>query len=259
LRFKKKIVLVTGAGSGIGRTVATLFAKEGAEVIGVDIIAKGGSETIKMIKDAGGHGMFLQCDTTKDEDVRTMVDKVMENFKGIDILHNNVGGWDTTLHDTVHEDAVEKWDRFMNLNLKSTYLVSHYVIPHMIQRRGGVIVNTITTNAYMTTPNMAGYSAAKAGTMELTKAMALDYGQYGIRVNGIAPGETQTPMWLRTFEGSPRAEEEKSLLKKRIPLGRFAQPEDIAKAVLFLASDDAAYVTGAILVVDGGLTAGYYA
>jgi NAD(P)-dependent dehydrogenase (short-subunit alcohol dehydrogenase family) len=145
-----------------------------------------------------------------------------------------------------------------DLNLKSIYVVSREVIPQMIKQGGGAIVNTITINAFLTQPGTAAYSAAKAGAYQLTRAMALDYAKHNIRVNGIAPGEIHTPLWLSTYDNLPNSKEVKQSVLNRIPLGRFGEPEDAAFPALWLASDEARYVTGQIITVDGGISAGVY-
>jgi NAD(P)-dependent dehydrogenase (short-subunit alcohol dehydrogenase family) len=253
-----KIILVTGAGSGIGRASSIGMAQEDAKVIVVDMNSEGGDETVNIIKNQGGDAIFIQTDVTKSSDVTSMVEDSLKKFGSIDVLYNNVGGWRIDSNDSVTENSEEEWDHLINLNLKSVYLVSRQVIPHMIERGGGSIINTITTNAYMTYPKVDGYSAAKAGVMELTKAMALTYAKNNIRVNGVVPGETLTPQWKRTYYSLPNKDEAIENMRKMIPLGRFAEPEDIAEMVIWLASDKSRYATGAIFVVDGGLTAGFY-
>ena len=160
--------------------------------------------------------------------------------------------------DTVTQDSEAEWDGLIGLNLKSTFLVSKEVIPHMIRNGGGSIINTITTDAYMTYVGCEAYAAAKGGVRELTRAMCLDYAKYNIRVNGLAPGETRTPQWEASVEAARNPEEAREAYRRRIPMGRLAEPEDIALGALFLASEDARYVNGHILFVDGGLTSGFY-
>ncbi len=169
-----------------------------------------------------------------------------------------MGGWQRENNDTVVNDSEEEWDRLINLNLRGVFLVSKEVVPIMIKKGGGSIINTITTNAYMNYVGNHAYGASKGGVKELTRSMCLDYAKYNIRVNGLVPGETITPQWTASMESGPNPEESKSLLLKKIPMGRFAMPEDVALGALFLASDDSRYVNGHILFVDGGLTAGFY-
>jgi len=257
-RLEGMVALITGAGSGIGRAVSVLFSKEGAAVAANDVSEKGGKETVEMIMKAGGKASFYKCDVTKHEQVKEMVKSVVDTYGKIDILHNNVGGWQREANDLVTTDTEEEWDRLMNLNLRGTFLVSKEVIPHMIKNKGGSIINTITTNAYMNYPGFAAYGAGKGAVKELTREMCLDYAKYNIRVNGLVPGETITPQWLATMELASNPAIARDGLLKKIPQERFAEPEDIALGALFLASPDSRYVNGHILFVDGGLTAGFY-
>lgn len=257
-RLEGKVAVITGSGSGIGRGVARLFAKEGARIAIVDVKPEGGLETVELIKKDGGEAFFVQTNVLNLSQVKSMVDKVVEKYGKINILHNNAGGWQREAHDTVLEDSEEEWDRLTDLNLKSVYVVSREVLPHMIKQGGGAIVNTITINAFLTQPGTAAYSAAKAGAFQLTRAMALDYAKYKVRVNGIAPGEIHTPLWISTYDNLPKSDEVKASVLSRIPLGRFGEPEDVAFPALWLASDEARYITGQIITVDGGITAGVY-
>jgi NAD(P)-dependent dehydrogenase (short-subunit alcohol dehydrogenase family) len=257
-RLKGKTALITGAGSGIGRATAFLFAAEGAKVAVNDISEKGGNETVRLIRDSKGDATFCKADVTKWSEVKAMVGQVHDGYGRIDILHNNVGGWQKENNDTVVNDSEAEWDRLINLNLRGVFLVSKEVVPIMIQGGGGSIINTITTNAYMNYVGNHAYGSSKGAVRELTRSMCLDYAKYNIRVNGLVPGETVTPQWTASIEAAPNPEEVKSFLIKKIPMGRFAQPEDIARGALFLASDESSYVNGHILFVDGGLTAGFY-
>jgi NAD(P)-dependent dehydrogenase (short-subunit alcohol dehydrogenase family) len=257
-RLQGKVALITGSGSGIGRATALLFAKEGAKIAVNDVDQIGGQETVKMIQQAGGEASFYPADVTKLKEVEDMINKVLANYKKIDILHNNVGGWQRELKDTVVDNSEQEWDRLINLNLRGTFLVSKLVVPQMIKNRGGSIINTVTTNAYMNYRGCQAYGTAKGGLRELTRSMCLDYAQYNIRVNGLVPGETRTPQWEATINTAPDPKATEQFLLTKIPMGRVANPDDIALGALFLASDDARYVNGHILFVDGGLTAGFY-
>jgi meso-butanediol dehydrogenase/(S,S)-butanediol dehydrogenase/diacetyl reductase len=254
-RLEGKVAVVTGSSSGIGRAVARLFAKEGAKVGVVDINAVGGEETVQQVRIEGGEASFFQADVTKSEEVRRMGKQVHEKFGTVTILHNNAGGWKWDLHDTVTDNSEEEWDRLIDLNLKSVFLVSKEFLPGMM-KKGGSIINTVSINSFMPVEQSAAYSAGKAGGYTLTKAMALDYAKYGVRVNGIAPGEILTPLQIKTMDAFPDPKAGMEAISRSIPLGRFGEPEDIATVALFLASDDARYVTGEIIVADGGLTIG---
>lgn len=235
-----------------------LFASEGARVAINDIDEKGGQDTVRHIQAAGHEAAaFFKADVTNTIEVKSMVDRVLKRYGHIDILHNNVGGWQRELSDTVTEDSEEEWDRLIDLNLRTTFLVSKEVIPHMIRNGGGSIINTITTNAYMNYAGCEAYGAAKGAVRELTRSMCLDYAKYNIRVNGLVPGETRTPQWEASVNSLANPKEVEESLRKKIPMGRIADPEDIALGALFLASEDSRYVNGHILFVDGGLTAGF--
>ncbi|MGD0422769.1 MAG: glucose 1-dehydrogenase [Candidatus Bathyarchaeia archaeon] len=256
-RLQGKVALITGSGSGIGRATAILFAKEGAKVAVNDVSEKGGQETVQFIRASGGDTTFFKANVTNALEVKLMVSEVIKKYGRIDILHNNVGGWQRECQDTVTQDSEEEWKRLIDLNLKSTFLVSKHVIPQMIANGGGSIINTITTNAYMNYAGNEAYGASKGGLRELTRAMCLDYAKHKIRVNGLVPGETRTPQWQATIDTLPNGKEAMESLLRKIPMGRFAQPEDIALGALFLASEESSYVNGHILFVDGGLTAGF--
>jgi NAD(P)-dependent dehydrogenase (short-subunit alcohol dehydrogenase family) len=257
-RLSGKISIVTGSASGIGRAIAQLFAKEGATVIVVDINAKGGGETVDLIEREKGKARFIHASVLDTDEIKGMVGEIISTYGRIDVLHNNAGGWQVEQHDTVIENNEGEWDKLIDLNLKSVYRVSREVLPQMIKQGGGAIVNTVTINAFLTQPGSAAYSAAKAGLYQLTKAMALDYAKHKIRVNGIAPGEILTPLWLASYNSLPNAEQVKDSVRRRIPMGRFGEPEEVAFAALWLASDEARYVTGEIITVDGGISAGVY-
>lgn len=257
-RLHGLVALVTGAGSGIGRAVSIVFSREGAAVAVNDVSESGGKETVDMITKAGGKSSFYKCNVTKHDEVKQMVHSAVTTYGKIDILHNNVGGWQREANDLVTTDTEQEWDRLIDLNLRGTFLVSKEVIPLMIKNGGGSIINTITTNAYMNYPGFAAYGAAKGAVKELTREMCLDYAKYNIRVNGLVPGETVTPQWTATMDLAMNPSIARDGLLKKIPQGRFAEPEDIALGALFLASPDSGYVNGHILFVDGGLTAGFY-
>lgn len=235
-----------------------MFAKEGAKVVVVDMNETGANETADIIKKDGREAVAVKANVLNAAEVKSFVNGAVSRFGRIDILHNNVGGWQREAHDTVIDDDEAEWDRLINLNLKSTFNVSHEVVPHMVKQGGGSIVNTVTINAFLTQPGTAAYSAAKAGVFQFTRAMALDLAKHKIRVNGIAPGEIETPLWLNTYNNLPNSDQVKASVLARIPLGRFGTPEDVAFTALWLASDEARYVTGQIITVDGGITAGVY-
>jgi NAD(P)-dependent dehydrogenase (short-subunit alcohol dehydrogenase family) len=251
MRLAGKVALVTGSGSGIGRAIAERFAREGARVIVNDLHRDRAEETVQRIAAAGGEVLAIQADVTQSAAVQAMVEQGLAAFGRIDILVNNAGA---SQGDDILSFDEATWDWNLAVVLKSVYLCSRAVLPQMIERRSGAIVNISSVNGIVGLGEEA-YSAAKAGMNVLTKNMAVKYGRFGIRVNAICPGTVRTPIWGPRLEKDPHIFEK---LAKWYPLGRVGEPEDIANAALFLASDEAAWITGALLVVDGGLLAGSY-
>jgi NAD(P)-dependent dehydrogenase (short-subunit alcohol dehydrogenase family) len=251
--LKDKVVIVTGGASGIGRATALLFSREGATVAIVDIDDPNGQAVVQSIVDSGGKAVFLRCDVTKTVECRSVVNRVLKEYGKISVLFNNVG---IIRRASVVDTTEEEWDRVMDTNVKSVFIFSKYVIPVMTEAGGGVIINTASGWGIMGGQKAASYCASKGAVVLLTKAMALDHGPQNIRVNCICPGDTETPLLISEARqlGIPREEflEE----AKQRPLQRIGRPEEIANAVLFLASDAASYVTGTALVVDGGGLAG---
>jgi len=251
-KLNGKVALITGGSSGIGRATAILFAEEGAKVVvTADQNVNGGEETVKIIKVAGGEAIFVIADVSKATDVQRMVRTTEDTYGRLDILFNNAGIWEqrTLLADLSEED----WDRTIDVNLKGVFLGMKYAIPEMLKRGGGVIVNTASENSFAADLTIADYCASKGGVLMLTKAAALEYARQNIRVNCVCPGGTVTLMVERAAEkaGQP-LESYIAQWVQNVPLGRWAQPEEIAKAVLFLASDDSSYITGTSLLIDGG-------
>lgn len=253
-RLEGKVAIVTGGGSGIGRATSALFAKEGAKVVVGDIVREKGEETVDQIKGLGGDASSFVCDVSTSRGAQRLVTFCVTRYGRIDVLFNNAGITGTL---PVTDTSEEKWDQVVAVNLKSVFLCSKYAIPHMIKGGGGAIVNTASTVGLVGSPNQASYCASKGGVLILTKAMALDHAKQKIRVNCICPGLTMTPMvedWLAEY-----SEEERNkmleMLKGMHPLGRYSQPEEMAYGVLYLASEEASFVTGVALPIDGGWTA----
>jgi len=240
-----RVALITGAGSGIGRAIAVLFAREGAKVAVVDRVQAGGRKTVRMIEEAEGKAIFVKADVSKSADVESMIKTTADTYGRIDILCNNAGILGTYAP-AVHTTEKE-WDSIIDTNLKGVFLGSKYAIPVMVNQGGGVIINTGSTSGILGVAGMPAYSASKAGVIQLTKVMALECANLNIRVNCICPGGIRTPMVKDIPEET---------FRKGQPVGRPGRPEEIAQAVLYLASDDASFATGAVLVVDGGVTAG---
>ena len=253
MKLQGKVAMVTGGASGIGKATALLFASEGASVAIVDIDEELGEAVEREITNAGGKAIFIRCDVTNSNDCHNAVDRTVDEFGGIDILFNNAG---IIRRASVVDTTEEEWDRVMAVNVKSVFLCSKYAIPVMAKAGGGVIVNTASGWGLVGGKNAASYCASKAAVVNLTKAMAIDHGPQGIRVNAVCPGDTATDM-LRSEAQQLGAPTEKFFEEAADrPLGRIGSPEEIARAVLFLASDDSSFVTGTALVVDGGGLAG---
>jgi NAD(P)-dependent dehydrogenase (short-subunit alcohol dehydrogenase family) len=250
-RLSGKIALVTGAGSGIGRETARRFAQEGARVAAADLH---GDTAAATAAELGNEGLALEVDVTRADSVRKALREIVEHYGGIDVVVNNAG---VTIVGTAHEMAEEDWDRELATNLKSIYLVSKEAWPHLVDRGGGAVLNTASI-AGMWAPADAAYCASKAGAIMLTKCLALDGAKAGIRVNCVCPGFTETPMIEGYFADQSDPEASRTFATGLHPLGRLGKPRDIADAFVYLASDEAAWVTGAALVVDGGLTSGIW-
>jgi NAD(P)-dependent dehydrogenase (short-subunit alcohol dehydrogenase family) len=248
-RFEQKIALVTGSGSGIGRASAVAFAREGAKVV---ISCRGtvcGEETVRLIKDAGGEAIYVQCDVARSADVQRLVDTTVSTYGGLDVALNNAGTLNEFMKTAELNEA--EWDRVMNINLRGAWLCMKYEIPHMIGRKGSAIVNISSLTGIGGRPFVAAYVASKHGLIGLTRTAALEYAGDGIRINAICPGLIETNLMAPIFEPMPDIRRQ---MISQIPMGRSGQPEEIAEAVLWLCSEAASFVTGHVLVVDGGET-----
>lgn len=249
LSLQGKIAVVTGAGSGIGRGIATRLAELGATIVVLDINHEAGKQTEARIVAAGGRAMFIPCDVRSAEDCRQATRQTLDSYQCIDILCNNAG---VNIRKDVATLREEEWDTVLDTTLKGVYLLSHEVIPHMIRNGGGTVINTGSGWSLKGGPRAAAYCAAKAGTLNLTRAMAIDYGPYNVRINCVCPGDVDTAMLAE--ECRQLGEDPERFMKEAAnrPLRRLGTPDDVANAVLFLASDMSKWVTGSCLVVDGG-------
>jgi len=252
MRLPGKVVIITGAGAGIGRATALLFAKEGAQVMVADCDREGGQETVNLIKEEGGAAIFVQVDVSKAADVKKMVMTTVERYGRLDILINNAGIYAQA---DVVEATEEQWDRILDINLKGVFLCSKYSIPEMIKGGGGSIVNIGSEAGMVGIKNQVAYNVSKSGVIALTKSMAIDFAAYNIRVNCVCPGTTETPLVKAAVERSPDPAAARRALEQVRPANRLGRPEEIAAGILYLASDDSPYATGSILSIDGGYTA----
>ncbi|ADN50998.1 SDR family NAD(P)-dependent oxidoreductase [Vulcanisaeta distributa] len=244
--LKNKVAIVTGAGQGIGRSIALRLARDGAIVVVTDITGKE-NETLNEVKNLGGQGMALKLDVTDPRMAEDVAKRVYDAYGRIDILVNNAGIYPFK---PFLEMTFDDWYRVINVNLNGTFNVTKAVVPYMVKQKYGRIINiaSVAGNA-MGFAGLTHYSASKAGIVGFTRALALELARYGITVNAIAPGAVKTPGAMQ-----PGSEEQIKMMEQIIPVGRLAEPEDIASVVAFLASDEASYITGALIIVDGGWT-----
>jgi NAD(P)-dependent dehydrogenase (short-subunit alcohol dehydrogenase family) len=246
-KLYRKVAIITGAGSGIGRATALLFAQEGAKVVVADINDDAGKETLKMIKDRGGEAVFVHADVSRSEDVKNMIKKAVNEYGKLDILFNNagIGG---ELND-ISKYSEQVFDKVIAVNMKGVWLGIKYAVPEMLKGGGGSIINTSSAGGLIGFPGVSAYCASKAGVVGITKVAALEYATLNIRVNCIAPAVIETPL-----SGQMTPEMMQAQIQM-VPMRRAGKPEEVAKVALFLASDDSSFVTGHILSVDGGMLA----
>jgi NAD(P)-dependent dehydrogenase (short-subunit alcohol dehydrogenase family) len=251
-RFVHKVIVITGAGSGIGRTTALAFAREGGSVVIGDINETEGNETARQILESGGYATAVGCDVRNPQQVQALIARAVGDFGGVDVLYNNAG---VVRYGTVEELSVEDWDFQLDINLKGTFLTCKYAIPEMRKRGGGAIVNTASVQAFASQKTVPAYAASKGGVVSLTTTIALDHADDTIRCNCIAPGTIRTPMVDQAADtfGPDNPEAAIAEWGRLHPLGRVGKPEEVANLVLFLASDEAAFCTGGCYRVDGGL------
>jgi NAD(P)-dependent dehydrogenase (short-subunit alcohol dehydrogenase family) len=253
MRLEEKVALITGAGSGIGREAALLFAKEGAKVVAVDMNDAAGKETAAAIEKDGGRAVFVHADVSRSADVEAMIAAAKKTYGRLNVLFNNAGIFPAN-DGSVLETDEKTWDLVLSVNLKGVFLGCKYGIPAMLETGGGSIVNTASFVALMgsATPQIA-YTASKGGVLALTREIAVEFARSGIRVNAICPGPVDTPLLQELFSDPTR----RARRLVHIPMGRLAQAKEVAQAALFLASDDSSYVNGAAFTVDGAITAAY--
>lgn len=251
MRLKDRVAIVTGAAKGIGWGIATVLAKEGAHLVVADIDDRAGEATAAEINASGAQAIFVHCDVSNEDQIRTMVQAALDRFGRIDILVNNAAAG---VYKPVLEASNEDWDRAFNVNIRSVALCSKYVIPHMQAVGKGTIVNISSVHSFANVNGTTPYAASKGAVTAMTRAMAMDYSPI-IRVNAVAPGWVLTPLIQGIFDSYPDPAAQQHLVEQRQVMKRIGRPEDIGYAVAFLASDEASFITGTQLFVDGGLTA----
>ena len=256
-RLKGRVAIITGANSGIGRATARLFAREGAKVVCCDIQETISPRIDQLIKEKeGGQAVFATIDVTRPEDCERMVKTALDSFGDVDILYNNAGAG---IRKKVHEHTDEEWKFVLDTNLNAMFRGARAVLPHFIKKQSGNIVTTASTFGLLASPEYPGYCATKAAIINLTREMALDYGPMGIRINCVCPGAIETPRFRgfpprATLGGGMTDEQRKTMGASNKALLRMGRPEEIAYGVLFLVSDEASFITGHALVIDGGQT-----
>jgi 3-oxoacyl-[acyl-carrier protein] reductase len=250
--LKNKVAIITGSGAGMGKSIATLFANEGAAVVIADINKAAAQDTARSIEAKGGLALAVKVDVGNKESVQYMVDQTINKFGRVDIVLNNAGL--PQAFTPIEELEEEKWDQIFNVNTKSVFLSSKFVVPIMKKQGSGVIVNTASIAAERARPGLNAYCASKGAVTILTKALAIELAEFGIRVNAINPGPANTTMLGKFVNGSDEEidQQKKSVFINSVPLGRLIEPDDIAQAALYLCSDMSKSVTGTVLNVDGG-------
>lgn len=252
-RLDGKVALITGGASGMGKVASTLFATEGARVVLTDVADDAGRQVEREIAAGGGEAAYVHADVSREDDARMMVEAALERFARLDVLYNNAG---VMLPDdgSVHSTDASIWDRTLDVNVKGVAFGCKYGIPAMIEGGGGSIVNVASFVAWIgAATSQTAYTASKGAVLAMTREIAVEYARRGIRCNALCPGPIETPLLMQLL--SDDAKRQRRFV--HIPMGRLGRAEELAKAALFLASDDASYMTGASLLVDGGITAAY--
>jgi NAD(P)-dependent dehydrogenase (short-subunit alcohol dehydrogenase family) len=255
MRLDGKVALITGAGSGMGRVAAQMFASEGARVVVAEFAEAAGTETAGLVTDAGGDATFVQADVSRDDDARRMVEEAVARYGRVDVLYNNAGIMPEADHSVIDTD-VAIWDQVMAVNLRGVFLGCKYAIPQMLDQGSGSVINISSFVALLgcSVPQDA-YTASKGAVLSLTRSLAVQFGGRGVRSNAICPGPIETPLlmdWLLKDEAA------KQLRLNRNPTGRFGKPEEIVNVAIYLASDESRWTNGAHFVIDGGISVNYF-
>ena len=255
MRLSDKVCIITGAGSGMGRTAALMFAAEGAKVVVAEYSQAAGEETVRLVKKAGGEATFVQTDVADEAAAKAMVDLAVATYGRVDVLYNNAGIMPEEDHSVI-DTSVEAWDRVMAVNVRGVFLGCKYAIPKMVEQGSGSVINISSFVALMGCSNpQDAYTASKGAVLALTKSLAVQFAPRGVRTNAICPGPVETPLlmdWL------VKDEEAKRIRLARNPTGRFGKAEEIVYMAIYLASDESRWTNGAAMVLDGGISVNYF-
>lgn len=251
MNWQEHVAIVTGAGSGIGQAIAARFAQAGAQVVVADIHPGRGQAVVSDLLERYQRGIFFHLNVARSNECEALIRFTLDNYGRLDTLVNNAGV--NFVKPTLEMDESD-WDRVLDVDLKGTFLCSRFALPHMVQQQSGCIINIASVHTLATLPEAAPYAAAKAGMIGLTKALAVEFAPYGIRVNAVSPGLTATQIWQDILDAAEDPDQARQHWSDNIPAGRVQEPEEVANVVLFLASDQATYLTGDNLVTDGGMT-----
>ncbi|MHA1410346.1 MAG: SDR family NAD(P)-dependent oxidoreductase [Candidatus Odinarchaeia archaeon] len=247
MRLKNKVAVITGSASGIGEASAKLFSREGAKIVVADLQVEKGKKVVEEINNSGGEAIFVKTNVADFNSVKNLVDTAVNKYGKINIMYNNAGIAGPI--GVAHEIDLDDWHRTLSINVSGVFYGSRAVIPQMIKQGGGVIINTASNWGFVAQPGWSVYHASKGAVVMLTKAMAIDYAKYNIRINAVCPGYVETPLLLKAVAESEDPEKEME------EMGRLAKPEEIAYAALFLASDESSFAVGTCLIIDNGETA----
>ena len=255
MRLQDKVAVITGAGGGMGRTAAQMFAAEGAKVVVAEFSEPAGRETVRLVEETGGQATFVRTDVSAEADAKAMIEHAVATYGRVDVLYNNAGIMPEADH-SVTDTAVDVWDQVMAVNVRGTYLGCKYAIPVMLDQGAGSVINISSFVAILGCSNpQDAYTASKGAVLALSKSLAVQFGPQGVRTNAICPGPVETPLlmdWL------VKDEEAKRIRLARNPTGRFGKPEEIVYMAIYLASDESRWTNGAAMVVDGGITVNYF-